>query len=128
MRFRTFILWTGGLALLGWAGYTAVSASSAYLAAREMVDQVLREATPKGKAAAAAGGQQPFVDFAPDVREIVLIRARRYAIPLDERDLAVWAEGSGIRVRLKWSYPVMTYGRNAILVLPMSVERSVSVR
>ena len=128
MRVRNFFLWAAGLALLGWAGFTAFSATSSYLAAREMVDQVLQESRPKARAAAAAGGQQPFGDFAPEVREILLIRALRYGIPLDERDLAVWAEGSGIRVRLKWSYPVMTYGRNAILILPMSMERSASVR
>ena len=127
MRFRTFILWTGGLALLGWAGYTAVSASSAYLAAREMADQVLQDVTPRVRAAAAAGDQRPFDDLVDDVRQTLLIRARRLAIPIGERDVAVLSARGRLTVKLGWHVPVLAYGGNALLIIPMSLERSVSV-
>jgi len=128
MRFRSFILWTVGLALLGWAGYTAASAAASYMATREMVDQVLQEARPKARAAASAGDRQPFDDLADDVRQTLLVRARRYGVPLDERDLAVLSADGGLTVKLKWSYRVITYGGSAIVMIPMSLERSLSTR
>ena len=127
MRFRTFILGMGGAALLGWAGYTAVSASSAYLAARGMADQVLQEVTPRVRSAAAAGDQQPFDDLADDVRQTLLIRARRLAIPIGERDVAVLSARGGLTVKLRWHFPVLAYRGDVLLIIPMSLERSVSV-
>ena len=127
MRFRTFALWTGGVALLGWAGYTAVSASSAYLAAREMADQVLQEVTPRVRGASAAGDQPPFDYLVAQARQSLLVRARRLAIPIGDRDLAVFAEGRGLTVTLKWSYPLISYRGDVILTIPMSLERSLAV-
>ena len=98
MRFRTFVLWAAGLSVLVWAGYSAVSASSAYLAAREMVDQVLEESISRLRAGAAAGSQQPTGDLAAEVHAALLIRARRNGIPLEGRDLAIFAEGRGLTV------------------------------
>lgn len=127
MRFRTFILWMGGLALLGWAGYTAVSASSAYLAAREMTDQVLQDVTPRVRGAAAAGDPRPLDDLVDDVRQTLLIRARRLAIPIGERDVAVLSSRRGLTVELRWHFPVLAYRGDVLLMIPMSLERSVSV-
>ncbi|MBI2199779.1 MAG: hypothetical protein HYU42_14445 [Candidatus Rokubacteria bacterium] len=127
MRFRTFAVWTGGLALLGWAGYTAVSASSAYLAAREMTDQVLQDVTPRVRGAAAAGDPRPFDDIVDDVRQTLLIRARRLAIPIGERDVAVLSSRRGLTVELRWHLPVLAYRGDVLLMIPMSLERSVSV-
>ena len=128
MRFRTFVLSVAGLSVLGWAGYTAVSASSAYLAAREMVDQVLQESISRLQAGAAAGSQQPATDLAAAVQAALLIRARRNGIPLEGRDLAVFAEGRGLTVKLKWSYPAIIYRGDVIVNIPMSLERSLSLR
>ena len=128
MRFRTFVLWAAGLSVLGWAGYTAVSASTAYLAAREMVDQVLQESSSRLRAGAAAGSQQPADDLAADVQATLLIRARRNGIPLEGRNLAVFAEGRGLTVKLKWSYPVISYRGDVILTIPMSLERATRIQ
>lgn len=128
MRFRTFIVWMVGLAVVGWAGLTTMSASSSYMTAREMVDQVLQESTSKVRAAAAAGSQQPLDDLADDVRDAVLIRARRHGIPIDSRDLVVFSRDGGITVRLKWSYPAFTYRDDVIVNIPMSIERSTRTR
>jgi hypothetical protein len=128
MRFRTFVLWAAGLSVLGWAGYTAVSASTDYLAAREMVDQVLQESSSRLRAGTAAGSQQSPADLAADVQATLLIRARRHGIPIEERDLAVFAEGRGLTVKLKWSYPVISYRGGVILLIPMSLERATRIQ
>ena len=128
MRFRTFVLWAAGLLVLGWAGSTAVSASAAYLAAREMVDQVLQESSSRLRAGTAAGSQQSPADLVPDIQATLLIRARRYGIPIEGRNLAVFAEGRGLTVNLKWSYPVISYRGDVIVIIPMSLERSLPLR
>ena len=123
MRLRTLVVWVAGLAVLGWAAYTALSAASAYIATGEMIDQVVGEVTPKMRAAAASGQREPFDALAAEIRETLLVRAQRYGIPLDPRDLAVRSDGRGISVKLRWSYPVIRYGRNPLLLIPMSLER-----
>lgn len=126
MRFRTFVLWAAGLLVLGWAGYTVVLASSHYIAAREMVDQVLQESSSRLRAGTASGSQQSAADLVPDVQVALLIRARRYGIPIEGRNLVVFAEGRGLTVNLKWSYPVISYRGDVILTIPMSLERSLA--
>ncbi len=128
MRFRTFVLGVLTLVVVGWAGFTAMLASSSYMAAREMVDQVLKESTSKVRAAAAAGSQQPLDDLADDVRDAVLIRGRRQGLPVEARNLSVFSRDGGITVRLKWSYPALSYGDDVIVNIPMSLERSTNTR
>ena len=126
MGFRSLVRWIVGLSVLAWAGYTAVSATSSYLATQGMVDQVLQEASAKVKTVASTGGQPSFEDLAADVRVTLLIRARRYGISLDERGLGVLPANGGLTVKLKWSHPAVTYRGDPIVVVPMTMERSVS--
>lgn len=126
MRFRSLVRWIVGLSFLAWAGYTAVSATSSYLATQGMVDQVLQEAIAKLKAGASTGSQPSFEDLAAEVRVTLLVRARRYGIALDEGSLRVLPANGGLRVKLKWSYPAVTYRGDPVVVVPMSLERSAS--
>ncbi|MBI2529152.1 MAG: hypothetical protein HYV93_24590 [Candidatus Rokubacteria bacterium] len=124
MRLRTFVRWVVGLLVLAWLGYSAVTASSSYFATQSMVDQVLQEAASRVKAGAASGSQPQLDDLVADVRTDVVLRARRYGLLLDERSVNVLPAAGGLTVRLKWSHPAIAYRGDPILVIPMSLERS----
>ena len=66
-------------------------------------------------------------DLVDDVRQTLLIRARRLAIPLGERDVAVLSSRRGLTVELRWHFPILAYRGDVLLMIPMSLERSVSV-
>jgi hypothetical protein len=124
MRFRSFILWVIVLAALGWAGFAVAGAGWSYFATQEMVDKVLREATGRHRAALTGGTQKGLDALVADIRNSILLAARREGMPIEERRVAVSANSAGVSATVTWSHAVITYGGNDVLALPLSVQRS----
>ena len=121
---RSFILWIIFLAALGWTGHTVATAGWSYFSTQEMVDKVLREATGRHRSALVGGTQRARDELIGDIRASILLAARREGMPIDARSIVVSANSTGVSASVGWSYPVVTYGGNDVVVFPMSVQRS----
>lgn len=126
MRFRTLILWVVVLGLLAWGGYTIVWASSSYLQASGMVEQVVQEAANRRKAAVAVGMPGANSEFIVNVRAGVTAAARRSGLLLDEGGLVVSEIPGGVRVSVKWSLPALSFQGETLLSIPMSLNGTFS--
>ena len=124
MRFRSSIVWVIFLGALGWAGYTVATAGWSYFATQEMVDKVLREAAGRHRSALAGGTQRALGELVEDIRASILLAARREGMPIEKRSIVASANSAGVSASVAWSYPVITYGGQDIVVFPMSVQRS----
>ncbi len=124
MRFRTFIWWVIFVAALGWIGYTVASAGWTYYATQELVDRVLRESSGRHRNAFATGTQTALDALTTEVRNSIVVASRRELFPVQDEDVSVSANSAGISATVKWSYPVVSYGGRDVLVVPMSVQRS----
>ena len=123
MRFRSFSLWVICLGALGWAGYMMATAGWSYFATQEMVDKVLREAAGRHRSALAGGTPRALDELVGDVRASILLAARRDGRPIEKRSIVVSANSAAVSAAVAWSYPVITYGGEDIVVFPMSVQR-----
>ena len=125
MRFRTLVVWAVFFGGLIWAGTIAVGAGSSYFATQELVDSAVSQTNAKRKAQAAAGSPSTLEEVTSELR-VAIVRASRHAdLQLDERQLLVQADAQGIRIHVKWTYPILTYGDQTYLAIPLSVERLV---
>jgi hypothetical protein len=124
MRFSTFARWVIVLGVLAWAGYTVAAAGWNYLTTQEIVDKALREASGRHRAAFAIGSQIAVDALDTHVRNAILLDARHGGIPLDAEDVSVSANSAGISATVHWSFPVITYRGQNILVVPLSLQRS----
>ncbi|HYV01689.1 MAG TPA: hypothetical protein VEM93_05045, partial [Actinomycetota bacterium] len=59
-----------------------------------------------------------------EVRNSIVIASRRELFPVQDENVSVSANSAGISATVKWSYPVVSYGGRDVLVVPMSVQRS----
>lgn len=126
MRLRRLVLTVLVLGLVVWGGYAFVSAGWSHLATQDMLDKALREAFSSHRMAAAAGTQDALDRWVLGLRASILLNARRSELPLDEDNISILLGSSGaVRVTIKWSYPIVTWGGENILVVPLSVHRSV---
>ena len=125
MRLRRLVLSVLVLGLVIWGGYTSVSAGWSHLATQDMVDKVLGEAADSQRMAVAAGTQDALDRWVAGLRASLLLAARRSALPLDEENISILLGSTAFRVTVKWSYPVVTWGGENVLVIPLSVHRSV---
>lgn len=127
MRFRTFVLLLFWIVALGYVGYGLVSAGTVYFQMRALTDQAFDDAASRQK---RAGGiaEAPTPEFVADVRSGILLGAQRAALPIDSRNLTVVSERASIRVTLHWSQPVITYGSETILAIPLWIDRSFELR
>ena len=128
MRFRTLVSWAVFAAVVIWLGFLVVGLGSTYFAAAELVDNAIRQADSKRKAHTSAGSQTSLEEFMADLRFIVVSAARRTDLPIDVSQQLVQAEAGGVRVQLKWNYPIVSYGDETYLAMPMSVDRFVTMR
>lgn len=126
MIFRT-LGWVALLSVLGWAGYTGVVVGSSYLETSRLVERAVAEAAPKEKAARDAGAAGGHRQFVSEVRASPLAVSKRPGVAWTERELVVSETVDGLTVRVRWSQPILSYDGRAVLALPLSVERSVSV-
>ena len=128
MRFRTLVVWALFLGGLIWAGFIVVGAGSSYFATQELVDSAVSQSNTKRKAQAAIGSPTSLEEVMSELRSVIVRASRHTDLPLDERQLSVQADTVGIRIHVKWAYPVLTYGDQTYLAIPLSVERVVEFR
>ena len=124
MRFSSLARWIIVLGILAWAGYTLAGAGWSYLATQEVVDKVLLETTNRYRSALSTG--TPTGTIANYVRSSIVAYARRDGLVIQEADIQVFASAVGISVAVRWSYPLVTQGGRDLLVIPMSIQRSIA--
>jgi hypothetical protein len=124
MRLWSLARWVVVLAVLGWAGYVLTGAGWTYYATQELVDQVLREASNRYRSSITSGVDGDVV--AAYVRNSIVLNARRDGLMVDEKDVSARSNAAGISASVRWSYAILSHGGADILVVPMSVQRSIN--
>ncbi len=61
---------------------------------------------------------------AAPVRERILRAAAAAGLNLDEQQVSVAADERGLSVRLRWTWPIVTYQGTTWVEVPLSLERS----
>ena len=128
MRYRTLTAWTIGTILLGTLGYTAAFAIANYLETSDLVNRIAADATAKGMAAADAQLPEARQQFANNVRATLLAASSRPGTGLTRDGVAVSQTPDGVRVTVQWTYPLVAYGERTFVAVPLSVDRSISMR
>lgn len=123
MRFSSLARWIIVLGVLGWCGYTTAGAGWSYFSTQEVVDKVLLEATNRYRSTLSTGVSAASVTTY--VRSAIVANARRDGLPIQEADVQVSAGPMGIAATVRWSYPIIRQGGQDLLVVPMSVQRSI---
>ena len=126
MRFRTFILVLFWLVVGGYAAYAAALAGSSYFQTRGIVEQAFADASSR-QARSGAAAESPGIEYVTEVRTAVLLGAQRAGIPIDPRNLNVVPERASIRVTLRWSHPVLIYGGESVVAIPLWVDQSFDI-
>ena len=128
MRYRTLTAWTIGTILLGTLAYTATFAIANYLETSHLVNRIAADAVAKGKAAADAQLPEARQQFANDVRATLLAASSRPGTGLTRDGVAVSQTPDGVRVTVQWTYPLVAYGERTFVAVPLSVDRSISMK
>jgi hypothetical protein len=129
VRLRTLINRFVWLAVVAYLGYAALLAASSYVQVKESVEQAVTESVQRQKAAIATGRPTlPPQDQAVDVKEAILLAARRAQLPIAATALIVKPEGDRLRVSMHWSCVVLTVADEVALAVPLWMDRSFDVR
>ncbi|MBI2526565.1 MAG: hypothetical protein HYV93_11310 [Candidatus Rokubacteria bacterium] len=128
MRLRPLTGWTIVVIFLGSLAYTAAFATASYLETTHLVDWIASDAATKGKAAADPRSQEARQRFVSTVRSALLAASGRPGTVLTRDGVAVAETPEGVRVTVQWAYPVFSYGGRTLLAVPLSVDRSISLR
>ena len=128
MRYRALTAWTIGTILLGTLAYTAAFATANYLETSHLVNRIAADAAAKGKAAADAQLPEARQQFANDVRATLLAASSRPGTGMTRDGVAVSQTPDGVRVTVQWTYPLVAYGERTFVAVPLSVDRSISMR
>lgn len=128
MRYRTLTAWTIVTILLGTLAYTAAFATANYLETSHLVNRIAADAAAKGMAAADAQLPEARQQFANDVRATLLAASSRPGTGLTRDGVAVSQTPDGVRVTVQWTYPLVAYGERTFVAVPLSVDRSISMR
>jgi hypothetical protein len=118
------LLWVVFLAAFGWVAYVVGLAGWNYYETQAMIDKVLHEEAPSYRAARAAGTADALDRLARNVRNAVVLAASREGLPIRESDIDVSLYTAGLSIGVRWSYPIISYGGNDLLVIPISVRHS----
>lgn len=123
MKLGTVVRWLVVLGALGWAGYVVAGAGWSYFTAQEIVDQVLRDVSTRNRSARSTGS--PPGALTEYVRTAIALGAQHEGLAVQESDVTVSVNPAGVSATVHWPYPVISYRGNDILVIPMSLERSI---
>jgi hypothetical protein len=113
--------WAVVLAVVGWLGSVAVSASARYLELSDVIERVVVDVRP-------AGGI-PDTGKAMYLRRVqaqIVSRAGRPNAPLTEEGVLVTAAPGSLWVTVRWSHPVLTWNGQTLWALPLSLSRTFS--
>jgi Kef-type K+ transport system membrane component KefB len=125
MSLGRVIRWVLVLAIIGWVAYSAAGAAWSYFSAQEVVEKALRDASERHRVAFAMGTQAAVDSLTSTVRVAILLGAIHEGLLIEEKDVTVSANSAGFVASARWSYPVVSYEKWNILVVPLSVHRSV---
>ena len=128
MRSRALTAWTIVTILLGTLAYTAAFATANYLETSQLVNRIAADAAAKGKAATDAQLPEARQQFANDVRATLLAASSRPGTGLTGDRVTVSQTPDGVRVTVQWTYPLVAYGERTFVAVPLSVDRSISMR
>jgi len=129
MRLRTLINRFVWLVVVTYLGYAALLAASSYVQVKESVERVVTESVQRQKAAIATGRATLLPqDQAVDVKEAILLAARRAQLPIAATALIVKPEGDRLRVSMHWSCVVLTVADEVALAVPLWTDRSFDIR
>jgi hypothetical protein len=107
------------VAVLGGAGYTAVSAGTNYVETKGLVERVVTEATAKRRAAAHVQGNGAMAGV---IRDGILLGAREHGLRLDGERLVVSESRANLVVRVAWDQPLFPYAGLERWKIPMTFE------
>lgn len=124
MRFKPLVVFVLVLVMSA-AGYSAVSAGTAYFSARGLVHRVVSDTAGKRKVAASAGFA---MRSEATIRDGILRGAREHGLPLDETRLAVSETRASVVVKVEWAQPVLPYGPAREWLIPMAFEWTFDAR
>lgn len=128
MRYRSLTAWMIGTILLGTLAYTAAFAITSYLETSDLVNRIAADATAKGMAAADAQLPEARQQFANNVRATLLAASTRPGTGLTRNGVAVSQTTDGVHVTVQWTYPLVAYGERTFVAVPLSVDRSISMK
>jgi hypothetical protein len=129
MRLRTLINRLVWLVVIAFLGYAALLGVSSYLQVKETVEQAVADSVQRQKAALATGRPTaPPQDQAVDVRDAILLIARRANLPVGVTKVDVKPEGNRLRVSLHWACVVLTVADEVVLAVPLWMDRTFDLR
>ena len=127
MRLGSLLRWLIFLAVLGRAGYTVASIGWSYYSTQEIVDKALHDASARHRAEFLVGNQVAVDALARTVRSAIVLEALHEGLRLAEGDVDVVANQAGLSATVRWSHPIVTYGDADLLIVPLSMHRSLLV-
>ena len=92
------------------------------------MNRIAADAVAKGKAAADAQLPEARQQFANDVRATLLAASSRPGTGMTRDGVAVSQTPDGVRVTVRWTYPLLAYGERTFVAVPLSVDRSISMK
>lgn len=108
------------------AVYTVVTASGEYFEAVRLVEHSVQAAGKAERLATSVGPSG--IDWASEVRAAIVHGAVREGLSIDPGRVAVSQHGSTLRVRFKWSSPLLMTGDSVVLGFPLTVDRTYDLR
>jgi hypothetical protein len=94
-----------------YAFYTGSLAAWSYFEMSDVVEKALEENARAGAA---------------PLREAIVKAATDAGVRVEERQVVVAEEERLVRVRVRWTWPVMNYGGEDVLTVPLWLERAVT--
>jgi len=73
---------------------------------------------------AADGTSRMAEDRGPRVKQLVLAGAAESGLALDDRLVTVTEQNHQVTVRVRWRYPVVVWGGEPVVEVPLSLERT----
>lgn len=128
VRTRTVLRVAVWGALLGYVTFVIAFAVSNYFEMVALVESAVQKPVEGERWMLARQADAPVGDHVEEVREAILRGAERGGLPVDERKLVVSQAGTTLRVSLHWSYPVIRIGGEAVVVIPLALDRSFEMR
>lgn len=104
------------VAALTYGTYAGFAALSEYSQVSTVVGLAIESRPVKGR----------WVDRPRDIQQSVLQSARERGVPLGEGDVIVSDLDRVLKVRVRWSHPVLVVGGEPVIAIPLWVERSVA--